>query len=53
MILSVLLPVTIWLWRRDRIPPGHCTGCGYNLTGNISGTCPECGEEFEEKVKQP
>ena len=22
-----------------------CTGCGYNLTGNVSGRCPECGEE--------
>jgi len=21
----------------------HCKNCGYNLTGNISGTCPECG----------
>lgn len=20
-----------------------CTNCGYNLTGNTSGTCPECG----------
>jgi rRNA maturation endonuclease Nob1 len=20
-----------------------CRGCGYNLTGNISGICPECG----------
>jgi hypothetical protein len=20
-----------------------CTGCGYNLTGNVSGRCPECG----------
>jgi uncharacterized RDD family membrane protein YckC len=20
-----------------------CTGCGYNLTGNVSGICPECG----------
>ena len=19
-----------------------CTGCGYNLTGNVSGRCPEC-----------
>lgn len=24
-------------------PPGHCIQCGYNLTGNVSGTCPECG----------
>jgi hypothetical protein len=20
-----------------------CEGCGYNLTGNATGTCPECG----------
>lgn len=24
--------------------PGHCRKCGYDLTGNISGRCPECGE---------
>lgn len=23
--------------------PGHCRGCGYNLTGNASGVYPECG----------
>ena len=23
--------------------PGFCTRCGYNLTGNVSGICPECG----------
>lgn len=22
---------------------GHCTKCSYNLTGNTSGVCPECG----------
>lgn len=22
---------------------GTCSGCGYNLTGNVSGRCPECG----------
>ncbi len=22
---------------------GHCAECGYNLTGNVSGVCPECG----------
>lgn len=24
-------------------PPGHCWKCGYDLTGNVSGVCPECG----------
>ena len=27
-----------------RPPPGHCQKCGYDLTGNVSGRCPECGE---------
>lgn len=22
---------------------GHCQKCGYDLTGNVSGVCPECG----------
>ncbi len=25
-------------------PRGHCRRCGYNLTGNVSGICPECGQ---------
>ncbi len=34
------------VWRRDRRwpPPGHCRRCGYDLTGNVSGRCPECAE---------
>jgi hypothetical protein len=24
-----------------------CRECGYNLTGNVSGICPECGAEVE------
>lgn len=27
-----------WRWRR-----GRCPACAYDLTGNVSGTCPECG----------
>ena len=29
-------------WRRRR--KGLCLACGYDLTGNVSGVCPECGE---------
>jgi len=25
--------------------PSSCRGCGYNLTGNSSGRCPECGRD--------
>jgi uncharacterized membrane protein YbjE (DUF340 family) len=25
----------------------RCVGCGYNLTGNVSGRCPECGSHIE------
>lgn len=36
-----------WLFRFERRqhyrPTGRCTACGYNLTGNVSGVCPECG----------
>jgi len=32
-------------WRRwGRRTPGVCEKCGYNLTGNVSGVCPECGQ---------
>ena len=31
-------------WRRRR--KGLCLRCGYNLTGNVSGICPECGKQI-------
>jgi hypothetical protein len=33
--------------RRRRILPGNCAHCGYNLTGNTSGVCPECGTPIQ------
>lgn len=37
--------VCAWLWHRDRrqIRPGYCPRCVYDLTGNTSGVCSECG----------
>jgi len=35
---------TIMLWRRDRRRlVGHCRKCEYDLTGNVTGVCSECG----------
>ena len=49
VIVPMWLPLVVFaiptaiLWRRDRRPrKGHCPHCGYNLTGNESGKCPEC-----------
>ena len=28
-----------------------CERCGYNLTGNTSGRCPECGRSIPDRVK--
>ncbi len=37
------------LRRYRRRKPGLCIKCGYNLTGNESGVCPECGTKIEVK----
>ena len=57
--LTAVLPA-LWLWRyrRDRrvrsngMP--HCAKCDYNLTGNASGICPECGTPIPaDLVRKP
>ena len=43
LVLATGFP-TAFLWWRDRRPKaGFCKACKYDLTGNVSGTCPECG----------
>jgi hypothetical protein len=46
MLLTLVLPM-LWLRkavrRRSTRGPARCTVCSYDLTGNLSGTCPECG----------
>ena len=48
----LLAPPTAWaaaLWRgRRRLRLGLCRSCGYNLTGNLIGVCPECGKSAEQ-----
>ena len=52
-LLSIALQ--LWLTRRScrqwvrRHLPGVCSTCGYNLTANASGVCPECGRRVEQK----
>jgi predicted Zn-ribbon and HTH transcriptional regulator len=39
---AAFLLVLTWNWRRTH-RPGTCCFCGYDLQGNVSGRCPECG----------
>jgi hypothetical protein len=56
-IPSALLPVILIFLkriRRVRRKHGcHCLGCSYDLTGNTSGTCPECGNPIPTPAKTP
>ena len=48
LFFAVFIPSVILLFRDFRrvYPPSRCPKCGYNLTGNVSGICPECGERI-------
>jgi hypothetical protein len=57
----ILLPL-VWLANRCRktlfrlvdryrIPAGCCRHCGYDLTGNTSGVCPECGTPVRQRAE--
>lgn len=44
LFLGLLVVSTIVLWlTRARTQVGHCVFCSYDLTGNVTGICPECG----------
>ncbi len=54
-VLSVLirlagLGLVRWLFRRIVVQTGSlCRTCDYDLTGNVSGVCPECGTAIEDE----
>lgn len=46
VILVMSAAYYLWFFTEGHKPPtdkGHCANCGYCLTGNRSGVCPECG----------
>ncbi len=49
--LAAIYPIIAFIrapYRRRalRRRKGLCVNCGYDLTGNVSGICPECGEKL-------
>jgi hypothetical protein len=48
------LPKTLRRYcRHRRMAGGLCESCAYNLTGNESGVCPECGQKTEASSENP
>ena len=52
---SVAFGGVSWLaWaRRPPVRPGACARCSYDLTGNVSGLCPECGSPVRKQRGAP
>ncbi|HEY2584323.1 MAG TPA: hypothetical protein VGI81_01010 [Tepidisphaeraceae bacterium] len=60
VVLLYAVPFAAWStradrrWRRARCREAdECRACGYNLTGNVSGVCPECGTPIESNAGEP
>ncbi len=56
-MLALLLPlvpaVLVATTPRPPYPKGYCRKCGYNLRGNTSGVCPECGTPLADGRGKP
>jgi hypothetical protein len=51
IMIAVLVLATGPVWMLTRpFPLGHCPACGYDLTGNVSGVCPECGRPRSQSI---
>ncbi|GMU23406.1 MAG: hypothetical protein AMXMBFR13_34840 [Phycisphaerae bacterium] len=56
LVATAILPACWirWFQRRRRsiarFRKRQCLECGYNLTGNVSGVCPECGTAMPERA---
>lgn len=52
IMIAGLAAIALRLLRRC-VAPGHCGYCAYDLTGNASGTCPECGRTVPLAAASP
>jgi predicted RNA-binding Zn-ribbon protein involved in translation (DUF1610 family) len=46
LVLSLAVAALLGKVDHSRPEPGRCAACGYDLTLNVSGRCPECGVVF-------
>jgi len=54
LIFAILPAIWLFKWnKRRKLGPNACSSCGYDLTGNESGVCPECGVTAEDSASNP
>lgn len=51
-LLIVILPTLAVWWCQPTFLQGKCTRCNYDLKGNVSSVCPECGRKIEPETGQ-
>lgn len=50
-VVVLMAPLTAFLWLCDLgHSQGKCQTCGYDLTGNVTGICSECGTTVESQT---
>ena len=47
--LALIGPLLLRPWLQRCKSVWQCQKCGYDLTGNVSGVCPECGRKTAER----
>ena len=54
VVPGVALALLAYEYLISRTEPSHpcCQSCTYNLTGNVSGICPECGTPIPEEQRE-
>lgn len=53
LFMALVFPI-VRIWRRPEwVNPMLCTTCAYDLTGNKSGRCPECGARVGDSIYSP
>jgi hypothetical protein len=52
-VATAILPLRSYARRRRALRAGLCATCNYNLTGNVSGVCPECGTIVVPRADSP
>lgn len=49
-VIGIVIGAVRPLNRKHHADRLSCKACGYNLTGNVGGRCPECGEEIKKEA---